>query len=393
MKNSPRFVVLALSALALLTACEDDPAQPAAESSEYLPLTTRNAVLSNLEVAWGNRATDRIDDLLDDEFTFYFHPADIGVQWSRADEIAATERLFTSNSVVVPTGPVCRSIRLDLSLDEVTWDPIAPTTNALSETWYTATVYYSFTFQMEPDKTYVSEPGARAQLTVREVAVEGGTEWRLVEWRDLGNDLPSGRQTASADERTWGAIKALYLAYATPTTRTAVLHNLEVAWNRRSTDAIDDLLDENFTFFFAPGDVGGSIPAQWARTDELQATNYLFISNSQPVPTGPVCTSVRVDLAADNLQWIEIIPEEYPSEYWYATIVFYSATFRMEPDQTYIVQPGAKVQFTVRNVGSDAAPHYQLVEWRDLGSSLLTSSHSTADMEETTWGGIKAFYQ
>lgn len=209
------YSVIVFAALAFVPACsDDDPVQPTGLAG-FLPLTTRDAVLNNLEVAWDNRVPSKIDELLDDNFTFYFSPGDVGgglpVQWPRTDELQATNDLFISNREPVPVGPECQSVRIDLSLDEVTWDPIAAPANALGETWYTAAVYYNFTFKMAPDDTYSSEPGAQAQLTVREVAVGNGTEWRLVEWRDLGNSLVVGaRQNSSTNESTWGGIKALY---------------------------------------------------------------------------------------------------------------------------------------------------------------------------------------
>jgi hypothetical protein len=162
-----------------------------------------------------------------------------------------------------------------------------------------------------------------------------------------------------------GAVQKMEL-----TTREAVLNNIEYAYDNRKIDAYDELLDQNFTFFFAPGDVGGSIPEQWPRTDELLTAGYLFISNNQPVPAGPVCRDIRLNLTLDNIQWVEIIPEGFPDETWYTTTIFYNFTFEMDPDQTYVATPGAKAQYTVRNMGTEAAPHWQLVEWRDLGSDV-----------------------
>jgi hypothetical protein len=160
-----------------------------------------------------------------------------------------------------------------------------------------------------------------------------------------------------------GAVQRLPL-----TTREAVLNNIEYAYDTRTIDAYDELLDLNFTFFFSDGDVGGGLPVQWPRTDELGATNDLFISNSQSVPVGPPCKSIRMDLTLENLQWVEIIPEDYPGETWYMTPINYEFTFKMDPDDTYNSEPGAKGQFTVRNAGTEAEPHWQLVEWKDLGN-------------------------
>jgi hypothetical protein len=150
-----------------------------------------------------------------------------------------------------------------------------------------------------------------------------------------------------------------------------VLNNIEFAYARRRVDVYDELLNSDFTFFFAAGDVGGEIPAQWDRVDELSATARLFNSNTQSEPpSDPVCRSIRMALQfdKDTMQWVEVAPEDYPTEMWYMTTVFYTFTFEMEPDNTYIAHPGAKAEFTVRNTGTDQDPHWELVGFRDLGN-------------------------
>lgn len=176
------------------------------------------------------------------------------------------------------------------------------------------------------------------------------------------------------------------------TSRYAVLNNIEVAWNQRESAKVDELLDDNFAFYFAPGDVGGSIPAYWNRADELATTTALFTSNSVPPANGPVCSSMRLDLQLDNVIWAEV-PDTVLDETRYATTIFYTFTFEMEPATTYIAQTGAKAQFTVRNALQGGNDHWQLVEWRDLGNSLVTGSRQIAATSEATWGSIKALYR
>lgn len=150
-----------------------------------------------------------------------------------------------------------------------------------------------------------------------------------------------------------------------------VLNNIEYSYKQRRIDVYDELLNTDFTFFFAPGDVGGEIPEQWGRVDEYDSNNLLFISNEQSDPAPyPVCRSIRLDLQFDKetLVWTDVIPENFPDEIWYTTTVFYSFTFEMNPDNTYIAQNGAKAQFTIRNVPQGDKDHWTLVEFRDLGS-------------------------
>lgn len=384
----------ALLLVLLLSGCDDDPAVPVDEPTPtFEPLTSRGAVLNNIEVAWNQRRADKVDELLDTEFAFFFAAGDVGgetpTQWDRVTDFASVSALFNSNSVPPTSGPVCTSVRVDLDLDNVTWVEVPGPAAAIGEMWYTTTVLYTFTFEMAPDLTYIAQNGAMAEFTVR----SEGDQWRLVEWRDLGSSIvTTASDVVSEQEKTWGSIKALYREFLPLTSRAAVLHNLEFAWNERAPVKVEELLDDNFTFFFTPGDVGGSVPEQWGRADELAATTALFTSNTTP-SSGPVCTSVRVDLQfnASTLNWVEVIPEESPNEVWYAATTFYTAVFELEPDVTYIMSPGSKAQFTVRAVPVGTATEWRLIEWRDIGSSIVAGSqHATST---ATWGAVKALFQ
>jgi hypothetical protein len=82
----------------------------------------------------------------------------------------------------------------------------------------------------------------------------------------------------------------------------------------------------------------------------------------------PLCRSIRMDLKYESgVQWVDVIPEDFPNETWQTTTVFYEFTIEIEPDETFIAVPGARAQFTVRNIGTVDDPLYKLVEFRDLG--------------------------
>lgn len=385
--------------LALTPACsEDDPAAPEPDNSVLSrePLTSRNAVLNNIEYAYGNLQADVIDELLDSDFTFFLSAADVAdgltEYWTREDEMQVTMSMFASSTR--PAELLIRSMRVDIRFDEAEWSSFVPP-SAPGETWYTTTLFYTFTVEIEPDITLVAIPGSKAEFVVREDATGSGTEWRLVEWHDLGASLASAtRGAAAVSESTWGKVKELFREseLLALTSKNAVLNNIEQSYNERRTDAFDELLDVDFAFFFSPGDVGGEIPEQWARADELDATSRWFFSNQQaPPPMDPVCTSIAVNLTYNpsTITWVEIVPEDFPTETWYSTTVFYAFTFEMEPDITYLASPGSKAQFTVRPVEVGARTEFRLVEWRDLGSNLIPAANGS----ETTWGRIKALYR
>ncbi len=395
------YCLILLAALAFVASCsEDDPVDPGDSISTYQPLTTREAVLNNIELAWTDRESGRIDELLDAGFVFFLSARDVAqglpAYWSRADELQATTSLF--NSSTGTTGLVLSSLHFDIQFDEVEWHPIHPP-SAPTETWYTTTVPYTFTIVTEQGDRYIQPPGAEAQFTVREVDAGGSREWRLLEWRDFVDTVARALGSASTAQDTWGAFKALYReSKLVPlTTRNTVLTNIEAAYNERRVDAIDELLDDNFTFFFDAGDVGGEIPARWSRADEFNATSRWFLSNAQSdPPADPVCTSILVDLSFNpsTIAWVEVIPEAFPTETWFMATVFYVCTFEFEPDDTYIATPGAKAQFTVRYIETARGIEWRLVEWRDLGDSLLSGPSLSAQLSEsTTWGRVKALYR
>ena len=180
-------------------------------------------------------------------------------------------------------------------------------------------------------------------------------------------------------------------AFQPLTEREHVLNNLELSYNERRPNEFGKLLDNSFAFFFSPGDVGGNIPDQWGRVDELAVTTRLF-DPALDQPPYPTCRSIRMDLKFESgVVWVEVIPSDFPDEVWYTTTVYYEFTFEMNPDMTYIAVPGSQAQFTVRNAGTDEAPQWRLVEWWDLAanSAALRSAASTS---RSTWGQIKALY-
>lgn len=156
-------------------------------------------------------------------------------------------------------------------------------------------------------------------------------------------------------------------------TRSAVLNNLEVAYRNQHLNKYEEVLDENFTFFFYSGDVGGDIPAQWGRQEELDANENLFDKNwVDPDPTDGItepCKKITMDVKwEEGLQWQKVTQGN--GEEWFTATVFYNFQFDVGENDHFINNPGSKAQFTVRNAGTEADPHWQLVEFRDLDQDL-----------------------
>jgi hypothetical protein len=175
------------------------------------------------------------------------------------------------------------------------------------------------------------------------------------------------------------------------TQKSHVLSNIEAAYNNRRIDWYNGVLDANFTFFLSPADVGGGLPESWNRADEIDVNTKLFDKNYTTLP----CQSIFVDIRSeDGLTWQESThtPVSGPDETWYTATVYYEFHFEIAPN-SYIPLPGAQASFVVRNAGTDAAPHWQLVEMRDLGgTSRVSALQSTTSIKESSWGRVKALY-
>jgi hypothetical protein len=167
------------------------------------------------------------------------------------------------------------------------------------------------------------------------------------------------------------------------TQKSNVLIDIEVAYNQRRADLYDALLDADFTFSYTDGDVGGGTPVQWDRATEADIHSRLLDKNASE--------SLLLDLDLDAVTWTASAALGAPAETWYTTTVLYRYTFDLGTT-TYITGGGSKATFTVRNAGTDAAPHWQLVEMEDLGFPIGEMS-SASLTQPSTWGRFKALYR
>lgn len=175
-----------------------------------------------------------------------------------------------------------------------------------------------------------------------------------------------------------------------PATGSAVLVNLELACNQRNVSEYERILDSGFMFYFAPSDVGGSVPSEWGRTDEVAVISRMF---TRATPPGSLVRSLTMDIDSAIIQWLAIVPASAPDEIWYTTTAFYDFRMLIDPDAEYVTVPGTKAQFTVRNAGTDVAPRWRLVEMRDLGAPASAAPAAVASTDDITWGAAKAFFR
>jgi hypothetical protein len=173
--------------------------------------------------------------------------------------------------------------------------------------------------------------------------------------------------------------------------RSDVLHNFQLAYNERNLTRYEELLDASFIFYLSDAEVGGSLPQQWERNEEVLIHDRLFSANG--IPPYPHTESVQMDLDfEDGVAWEDTIPGSAPGETWQMTTVFYDLVVEVEPDTKYISFAGATVQIIIRNAGTSQTPRWQMVILRDLGAANHALGR-VAFTEESTLGGFKALYR
>ena len=98
--------LLAVLLVMPISSCSDDDSNPVKPKAGYKTLDAdgpRDNVLNNLQFAYNDRNISRYDELLDQDFIFYFSEYDfqnglVTVEyWSRAAEINANKNIFDPN--------------------------------------------------------------------------------------------------------------------------------------------------------------------------------------------------------------------------------------------------------------------------------------------------------
>lgn len=166
------------------------------------------------------------------------------------------------------------------------------------------------------------------------------------------------------------------------TQRSHVLNNFALAHNKRDMTRYDELLDNNYTFSFDTVNNGSVVTIQWGRPDEITATGGLFNAVD------------KMDFALDlaSIHWTEMTAPDNSGQTWYTTTVFYHFVIKIGP-VTYTPVASAQMSFTVRNAGTTAKAHWQLVELRDdahISSPPPAKASAMLHTEETTYGRVKS---
>jgi hypothetical protein len=209
-----------LAGAALFAGCSDDPTIPSrSKPSPFANLTEIWHPLNNLEEAYRHREIAHYCATLDSTYyTFFFSPADFSSGqtdefWTYDEDTQAAERMFDPQLPDLSIRAVAFEFDLIFNKDSIVWSEIMPG-NPPNETWYTATMGYSFYIKLgDGVREYVQPPGASATITVRKDPDDD--LWRIVQVYDIPGLAWNGRSIRQLVERavegtSLGQIKALY---------------------------------------------------------------------------------------------------------------------------------------------------------------------------------------
>jgi hypothetical protein len=375
------------------TGCDPHRITPPPVTKEYKDLKEKEDVLWNLELAYNERNGQEFAKLLDDGFEFYVSASDyaaggIPPRWGLDDEILANDALFDENL----EGP-WRATNIDLALhfDEDEWVEIP---RGGDESWYRIDVEYNITVQTVSGVDFKGNR-LKAQLVVRPTEVDGEDIWRIVEWRDIGDDgaVASSAYTGAVAETSWGRIKAFYRGsfFRDLATQDDVLYNLELSYTMRSIVQFTRLLDDDFVFFFSEADYNeGGVPVSWDRPSEVGANTNLLDRHLD----GPLrATGIDLRLTFTRGEWTEI--PQGNDESWFSKEVEYNITVQTVSGVDYKGNR-LKAQFIIRETvpAGETETVWQIVRWRDIGEGYWSfDGPASGAVKESSWGTIKALYQ
>jgi hypothetical protein len=181
--------------------------------------------------------------------------------------------------------------------------------------------------------------------------------------------------------------------------RDNVLHNLQSAYNDRNISRYDELLDDDFVFYFSDEDVLNGTPQYWSRAAEINANKNMFDPNySNPTQEPVQDIDLTLVYTQGDDQWTPVpAPDQvrFPGETWYQKIVTYNIVIKMPGDFQY-VGLNKQADFTLRAATKDSKQYWKIVVWRDdVGAGvrdLADLGRTAGVVEQSTWGRMKALF-
>ena len=170
-----------------------------------------------------------------------------------------------------------------------------------------------------------------------------------------------------------------------------VLFNLQLLYPQYDWQEYNRVLDDDLIFFFSEDDIANGTPfTKFEKSDEIRTLQHMG-DDSRPDRV----LSIELTLSYSEEEWTPITPEDqkYAGETWYQKTVVYNMTVQAEPNMTY-TSTDIKAQFTIREGENSGKKIWRIIRWRDAiaGGSAHSLVAGSAQVETTTWGGIKAVY-
>lgn len=171
--------------------------------TSYALATTENQLIKNFERAHRDRNFQEYENLLAENFQFWFAPEDVdlapnGFFWDRAADVASTERMFNGAVGERPDGtpqPAVQNITLTLTGAEPAWIDASGETVGGQTPVPEGTMKRRYEVAMRVSYTagdIVSEVNGEQLFYVIPTQLDQGdgvsvTEWKLLIWRDFGD--------------------------------------------------------------------------------------------------------------------------------------------------------------------------------------------------------------
>jgi hypothetical protein len=168
--------------------------------------------------------------------------------------------------------------------------------------------------------------------------------------------------------------------YLAPTSPDNVIHNLEKSWITCNYNEYAAALSSDFTYVFAPQDVGGpdNNPATWGRTDDLLSASHLF-GKTAANRDGYIAQSVNLEFTAgadssNNMNgWTKVVLSQ----------IFLTVIARQQntgDPLDYLIQGDQANLWLTQEGGA-----WKIVRWEDKPVGTLR-------VQRSTWGQVKGLF-
>ena len=391
-----RLLTIMLLALSVsVISCGDDEEEPPADL--YLPQTSEDNVIENLQRAYRMRDINAFMQLLAADYQWYFDPVtreQLGIEfWTRTEDSLATAALFSC--------PEVKRIEIELG-----W----PAGSAMDAGFLPPRVNWTKLFLSDVFLDIDIKPEDQETTTFRDEQQQQRFYFRrgrtnppsgpadtlvyIVEWQDKGATNSLGVGLAASERVTWGGIKSICFhptpehSYLPQTSEDNVLENFQRAYRTRDATAYARLLAADFQFYFDPI-VRNQLGIEfWTRSEDSLRTEQLFDSPE----VGRIILNLdwpRGSAMNDGFRpplegWTKLFITDVFLDVGFAPVGQEVTTFRVEEQQQRFYFRHGR---TYPPTGPGDTLLY-IVEWRDQGVS--SGGHAALARRASSWSGIKA---